>query len=137
MKEEDSLKIGRINRATERALGISLSGDVNIYMSNEELDKIAAKRPHDYLRYTQEITTILKTPDFVSFDIGPQSFYFGRFYPQEDRFSWVLVEVKQIGHVYRFIRILNGGKMPLGKELGRLKWARPIDKKIPESEHNS
>ena len=57
--ENEPLRIGRVTRATERTLGISLTGSVMIYIENEMLDSLAEKHPDTYLTHIQEIGAVL------------------------------------------------------------------------------
>ena len=43
--ENESVKLGRINRAVEKALGVDLGENVWIYMDEGDLDKMAATWP--------------------------------------------------------------------------------------------
>ena len=68
MQQVEPIKIGRIARPTERALGLSLTGEVAIYMDEELVNSLAQRRPADYLSVLEEISSLIHDPDFVSFD---------------------------------------------------------------------
>ena len=129
----EPLKVGRINRATERALDISLSGDVNIYLREEQLNDIASKRPDTYLAYIEELSSILRKPDFVSFDSERQSFFYCRAYAQSGAVQLVFLEVTHEQCRYHLKRVFKGGRVALIQELLKLHFARPVDKKVNES----
>ena len=61
----DGIKIGRIARKVEKALGEDMGKDVFLYVSNKRLDAWARKRPEAYLRDLEEVSRIVSSPDYV------------------------------------------------------------------------
>ena len=100
--ENEPLRIGRVTRATERTLGISLTGSVMIYIENEMLDSLAERHPDTYLTHIQEIGAILKNPDFVAFAPEEERFIYARLYFKDGRFTMVYVTVKKTGRPSRW-----------------------------------
>lgn len=96
-ENEGAIKLGRINRACEKALGLSLVSDVNVYMGSLELDQLAASRPNDYLQTIEEIGTIIKKPDYIRYDENKDEFIFLREYIQNGSFVKVAVRLSHIG----------------------------------------
>ncbi len=134
--EQEPLRIGRVARATERALGLSLSGEVAIYMEGRDLDRFSQKRPNDYLSYIQEIGAILKNPDFVSFNAEEERFVYLKNYYKNGTFTPVFVFIHKKGTPRRFFfqKMEFGSKQPLPEELSRLSFRRPNPKKDPEKD---
>ena len=128
--ENEPIKIGRIARPIERALNISLTGEVSIYMSSSDLDAIAQKRPNSYLKYLEELGAILKNPDFVSFCADHEEMAFVKAYFQDGGFSFVKLTIQRLGAPARwFYKCLT----PLSKASGPEQWpypfVRPCNKK--------
>ena len=74
---EEEILLGRINRAVEKGLGLSLTSDVRIYGKQAYLDELARVYPRSYLSVLDELKeTILKKPDFVCYDETSDLFYF-------------------------------------------------------------
>ena len=89
----DDLLIGRINRKEEKALGISLTSSVLIYVQDADLNRMAAKRPNTYLADLEEIGSIIKTPDYVLY----------REYLRNHDFQKILVKVAHLGTPKRWV----------------------------------
>ncbi|MCR5348117.1 MAG: hypothetical protein K6E59_00690 [Bacilli bacterium] len=130
-EEETNLKIGRVARSTERALGISLTGEVAIYIEAEELDHIARKRPTDYLSFIEELGNILREPDFVSFQQEKQELLYLKAYYAKESLNVVCLTICRRGTPQRwFFKSLSSvGKIPLPIS-GKHAFARPINKKV-------
>lgn len=99
----DDLLIGRINRKEEKALGISLTSSVLIYVQNADLNRMAAKRPNTYLADLEEIGSIIKTPDYVLYRDDEEQFYFVREYLRNHDFQKILVKVAHFGTPKRWV----------------------------------
>jgi hypothetical protein len=93
----EDLLIGRINRKEEKALGISLTSSVLIYVQDADLNRMAAKRPNTYLADLEEIGSIIKTPDYVLYRDDEEQFYFVREYLRNHDFQKILVKVAHLG----------------------------------------
>ena len=134
-RPNESIKVGRIARSTERALGLSLTGEVAIYIGEKDLDDLAARMPNTYLKFLHEVTEILKNPDFVSFDAKNEQFAYTKFYFKDGCFSSLFLLVgrgKTPGKWY-FKHCLKSGKTPLPKALEEGEFVRPVPKK-PQTE---
>ena len=129
--DNEPLRIGRITRSAEKSLGISLTGSVLIYMEGEALDRLAAKRPDDYLSYIQELESILKEPDFVAFDQENERMVFTRGYFRNAAWSVVYLCVEKRGTPSRwtFAGISTGAALPLPKAFEDLRFVRVINNK--------
>ena len=134
MNDNQPIRIGRIARATERALSLSLTGEVNIYMEAKELDALAAKRPNDYLKVLEEIGQMIHDPDFVSFHRESQSIQYVKFYYKEGALSAVCVTIKKKGRPskWRYESLMTLGRLPLNNAQKDLSYVRPIYKKVLE-----
>ena len=90
---EGPLKLGRISRKVEKALGLSLVCDVNIYLPQPQLDQLAASRPHDYLKRLDEISGICRDPDYVRYDESNDTFIYLKEYIKDGVFLKVAVDL--------------------------------------------
>ena len=133
MKHHEPIKVGRIARAIERALDISLTGEVAIYMKEEEINAMAAKRPSSYLKQLEEIGSILKNPDFVCFDAEKETFVFTRSYIREGILNMVYLKVKRLQQRWYVHGIENGMKAALPISYQDAMFVRPQYKKLPEA----
>lgn len=122
------IKIGRISLAVERALGVSLTSDVGIYMEEGDLNALAAARPANYLELIDEIAKITKSPDFVHYQQQEEVIEFVRFYFKAGKFQMVSVYAAHCGKPKRWhyrnmtCAILARAKQaPLQGEYSRLK----------------
>lgn len=86
---EEEIVLGRINRAVEKSLGISLTGDVHVYGAQAFLDDLAFSYPSCYLAMLEEIkATVLKKPDFAFYDEMNDNFYLVKTYCKKGVFSF-------------------------------------------------
>ena len=127
------IKIGRVARSTERALGISLTGEVAIYAEESFINRLAEKRPDTYLSFVEEIGNILRNPDFVAFDVGKDELIYVKHYFLHQVFTQAYVVVARVGTPQRwFVKAIhNGGKLAPLAGLGGMNFVRPINKKVP------
>ena len=139
MEDLTSIKVGRVARSTERALGISLTGEVAIYVEEEALNRIADRRPKTYLSFVEEIGNILRNPDFVSFDPSREEFTYLKYYFQQKAFTQVYVTVGRKGTPARWFisRIYNGTRTPPPTHLTGARFVRPMNKKVSENQSAS
>lgn len=63
----DGIKIGRIGRKVEKALGEDMGKDIFLYVSNKRLDAWARSRGDSYLRDLEEVSKIVSSPDYVRY----------------------------------------------------------------------
>ncbi len=95
---EEEVVLGRINRAVEKTLGISLTGDVHVYGTQAFLDGLAFSYPSCYLPMLEEIkATILKKPDFAFYDETSDHFYLVKTYCKKGVFSFWQAEIVHEG----------------------------------------
>lgn len=105
--DHESLKIGRLSRAVEKALPLSPSeGDVNIYMDKKSLNQLANEKPDGYLRRIEEISNIIKHPHYVRFDEANDNLLYMREYIINGSFVKIGVFLKHAGRpkLWRFSR---------------------------------
>ncbi len=92
---EEEILLGRVNRAVEKSLGVSLTSDVRIYGKQEYLDNLAKAHPNSYLGILEEVSgVILKEPDYACYDEEENIFYFMETYWKNG--SLVGVEAKVV-----------------------------------------
>ena len=102
------LLIGRINRKEEKALGLSLTSSVLVYISEDDLDRMAANRPDRYLSDLEQIKTIIKEPDYVLYREDAEQFYFLKEYLKNHEFRKVLVKAAHVGTPKRWMLLSVG-----------------------------
>ena len=101
---EEEILLGRINRAVEKSLGLSLTSDVRIYGRGEYLDNLAKAHPNSYLRILEEISgVILKNPDYVCYSEDENVFYFLETYWRNGALAGVEAKVIQEGKRKRWV----------------------------------
>lgn len=61
----NSIKVGRISSAVERGLRITLASNPSIYLNEDFLNLLARKRPDSYPNDIEEISKLIKKPNFV------------------------------------------------------------------------
>jgi hypothetical protein len=93
--ENEAVKLGRINRAVEKALGVDLGNDVWIYMDEEDLDKMVAKWPSAYLARLEEASKIIKTPDYAAYSPSKKTLFLIKEYLRDGEFSKVALEIEK------------------------------------------
>jgi hypothetical protein len=93
--ENESVKLGRINRAVEKALGVDLGENVWIYMDEGDLDKMAAKWPSVYLARLEEASKIIKTPDYASYVPEKKTLFLIKEYLRDGEFTKVALEIEK------------------------------------------
>lgn len=133
---QEPVRIGRVNRGTERALGISLTGETNIYMKADDLDRFAAKKPDSYLKLLEEIASIIKTPDFVSFDAEEEAITYIKHYFHGGMFHGVYIRIRHKGRPAKWIfeKLVTGDKTTIPPMFGSSAFVRPQYKRIPEGD---
>lgn len=68
--EMEPLKIGRISRRIEKALGRLYEGDVYVRIAEETLRSLVAKYPTRYLAAIENAKETIKDPDFAAYGEG-------------------------------------------------------------------
>lgn len=61
----NSIKVGRISSNVERGLKITLVSNPSVYLNEEFLNLLARKRPNSYPNDIEEISKLIKKPNFV------------------------------------------------------------------------
>ena len=132
--KNEPIRIGRISRAVERGLRISLTGDVTVYLPSNEADTLAKAHPNTYLRLIEGITEIIRSPDFVHFDAEQRQMNFIRFYDKGMRFIAMTVRIKHRGRPSRwqYEAITKADVTPSFLEGSNGKCFRPIYKRVAE-----
>jgi len=104
---KEPIKLGRINKACEKALGLSLTSEVAVYMEEDDLNRLAIARPHDYLKTLEEIGAIIKRPDYVRFEKDKEEITYLKEYLQEGAFVKVAVCLSHCGTPkrWRFVKM--------------------------------
>lgn len=82
------LKVGRISIYVETSLGLDLKKGIFVYILEEDLNALASSRPNGYLKMVEEISVIIKEPDFAR-QLGENELEFIRFYWKNGAFSAV------------------------------------------------
>jgi len=93
--DSESVKLGRINRAVEKALGVDLGANVWIYMDEADLDKMAVKWPNVYLARLEEASRIIKTPDYAAYSATKKTLFLIKEYLRDGEFSKVALEIEK------------------------------------------
>jgi len=98
MQSEDkkSVRLGKVSKSVEKALGIPFTTGNSVYLLNEDADALAKKRPKHYLREIEEMSEILKNPDWVTF-VKEEGIFYVKEYIKDGRFRHVLLHLKQKG----------------------------------------
>ena len=95
--DKEPVKLGRINRAVEKAIGKDLGGDVWIYMTAKDVDEMAAKWPSIYLSRLSEASRIIKRPDYASYCASKKTLFLIKEYLKEGEFTKVALEIENEG----------------------------------------
>ena len=135
MNIEQPLKIGRIARPTERALGISLTGEVAIYMDDKDLDALVAKRPESYLSFLEELAKIIHDPDFVAFDAEKEELTYHKVFYKDGAFQAMYLLIKRRKDPIRWYYhgLFKGMKSIVPDQFHGLTFVRPQVKAIPQT----
>ncbi|MCI1244351.1 MAG: hypothetical protein LKG11_00095 [Bacilli bacterium] len=93
----ESLKIGRVSRKIEKAVGHEFGDDVGVYLSNEELDAFARKWPKTYLGRIEEMGRIIAKPDYAAYCVKKRVLFLIKEYLKEGAFRKVAMEIGDEG----------------------------------------
>lgn len=120
---EEEILLGRVNRAVEKSLGLSLTSDVRIYGKQEHLDNLAKAHPGSYLGILDEVSgVILKWPDYVCYDEKENVFYFMETYWKNGALVGVEVKVTQEGKPKKWVfHSLRTIKMPWDRDYTKIR----------------
>lgn len=97
--EETSLKIGRVNRKIEKAVGHEFGKDVAVYLSNGALDELASKWPDVYLGRIEEMGRIISSPDYASYCAKRKTLFLIKEYLRNGEFRKVVMEIEDEGRL--------------------------------------
>lgn len=91
---EQPVRLGRISRGIEKAVGKDFGDDIWVYVRNEELDRLARNWPTSYLARLEESGRIIKNPDYVAYDDQGKILYFIKEYFHEGIFKKVVLSLE-------------------------------------------
>jgi hypothetical protein len=109
--DNEPVKLGRINRAVEKAIGVDLGEDVWIYMKAADVDEMAEKWPSAYLARLSEASRIIKKPDYAAYQQEKKTLFLIKEYLKEGEFTKVALEIEHEGQWHlKLIYALNALK---------------------------
>ena len=109
--ETESLKIGRVSRKVEKAVGHEFGTDVSVYIPGEELDELARKWPDNYLGRVEEMGRIIAAPDYASYSAKRKTLFLIKEYLRNGEFRKVALEIMDEGKLsLHLIYALSGLK---------------------------
>jgi hypothetical protein len=116
--DQEPVKLGRINRAVEKALKEDFGEEVWIYLLAEDLDKMASKWPTIYLSRISEASKIIKTPDYAAYLEKEDTLYFIKEYLKDGHFQKVALSVKKEGqwHLKELFTLKDDESVRLAQE---------------------
>jgi hypothetical protein len=91
---EEPVRLGRISRGMEKALGKDFGDDIWIYVTGGDLDRLASHWPTNYLARLEECGRILKNPDYLAYAEKEELLYFIKEYFKDNLFKKVVVILK-------------------------------------------
>ena len=97
------IKLGRIGKAVESKMGVSLANDVSIYLHSTMADAYAREYPESYLSLFEEVSEMIRKPDAVCFDIKKELLSFVRLLPREGELFLLRVAVAHIGAPQKWV----------------------------------
>ncbi len=97
------LKIGRIGKKIEEAMGVSIANDPSIYVLDLTLDDLARRYPESYLSILSEVKEAIKKPDSFSFDIEHGVLMFFRLIPKGKELFLLIAKVSSKGSPRKFV----------------------------------
>ena len=126
-KAEGPIRLSRIPRGVERSHGLSLSGDLFVYVDDSTLSSLAQNRPSSYLKTLEEASSVITHPDFSSFSAKEEKFVFCRMYFDQGDLVPLLVWVAHEGKPkkWRLHGIKTGARAQV-RLLDEMKLVRPI-----------
>ncbi len=96
----------------EALLGLTVTGDRNIYISATNIAHMTSSHPADYAKYGGQIQTILAAPDYVGQNPKDGSIEYVKEYRVDNEFVKVAVRVSGSGRYYaRSLYILNNNRV--------------------------
>lgn len=102
--EASSLKLGRVSKNVERALSTTLTGDVFVYIKEENLNAFAVKYPNDYLRRMALVKDIITHPHYAAYIKEEEKIYLFRTYYKDGVFKTFALVLKK-GDCWEFLAL--------------------------------
>jgi hypothetical protein len=93
--DNEPVRLGRLNRAIEKAVESDLGPDVAVYVQNAELDSFASKWPEAYLTKLNEAGKILKDPDYAAYSPKKKTLFLIKEYLKDGEFRKVVLELEK------------------------------------------
>lgn len=92
MKEEP-LRLARLAKAIEKALGVSLGDDVFVYLTDEDLREWVRKSPDRYLRRLEVLASYLRAPDYLAYVVTEKRLFLIKEILTEEGFEKITFEI--------------------------------------------
>jgi hypothetical protein len=90
---DGSLKLGRVSKRIEKAVGETFDADVSVYMGKDSLNEFARKYPESYLRKIEAMADLLKRPDYAAYDAEGKDLFLIKEYIREGSFRKVVMRL--------------------------------------------
>ena len=116
--EQEPVRLGRLSKALEKALGVDFGEDVFVYVSEEALRLFASRWADSYLRKLEEASNILRYPLYAAYDEKRQRLYLLKEYVTAEGFKKAALEIAREGQWQ--LKDIFGLSPEKGKELGAL-----------------
>lgn len=97
------IKLGKIGKAVESKMDVSLASDVNIYLLEAMANAFAQEYPDSYLTLIEEISNVIRKPDAISFDQKKEELHFVRLYAQYGQLFLLDASVARRGSPRRWV----------------------------------
>jgi hypothetical protein len=92
--EEEPLKLGRLSAHLEKTVGHDFGTNIFVFVSAEKLDEMAQKWPDSYLGKVEEISRIIRHPDYVAYAEKEATLFLIKEYIKDGLFRKVVVDIK-------------------------------------------
>lgn len=93
----EPVRLGRLSRAIENALGVPFEGDVFVYILAADVDEMAKEWPQVYLKRLEEASMIIRHCDYASYLKEKETLYLIREYLKDGIFTKVALELVHAG----------------------------------------
>lgn len=93
-KTVEPIKLGRIPKNVERSLDTSFPIQPFVYIDESGANELARKKPDTYLKIVENVSILIKDPDFGGYDEKEKSLYLFRDYITKDGFRKAGVKLK-------------------------------------------
>jgi hypothetical protein len=95
--EQEPVRLGRLSKALEKALGVDFGEDVFVYVSEEELRCLAKRWAESYLLKLEEAAKIIRCPLYAAYDGKNQRLYLLKEYVTSEGFKKAALEIVREG----------------------------------------